>query len=105
MKKQREKFIKEGIDGAQLAIKQGTKTDLLKCGRCRKTNCSYFQLQTRSADEPMTVFANCNECGNRLVFKYLLTLIRIVDFGQYYTRKIPLNSIDPLFMFVCYFHV
>ncbi len=24
-----------------------------------------FQVQTRSADEPMTTFVLCNECGNR----------------------------------------
>ncbi len=25
----------------------------------------YLQVQTRSADEPMTTFVLCNECGNR----------------------------------------
>lgn len=56
MKKVREKFVKEAINDAQLATVQGTKTDLLKCGKCKKRNCTYNQLQTRSADEPMTVF-------------------------------------------------
>ena len=56
---------KEGMDAAQLAIKEGTKTDLLKCGKCLKSNCTYNQLQTRSADEPMTTFVMCNECGHR----------------------------------------
>ena len=58
---------KEGMDAAQLAIKEGTKTDLLKCGKCKKNNCTYHQMQTRSADEPMTTFVLCNECGNRYV--------------------------------------
>lgn len=65
VKEQREKFIKEGVDGAQLAIKEGTTSTLLKCGKCRKSNCTFFEMQTRSADEPMTVFVTCNECGNR----------------------------------------
>lgn len=68
IKKQREAFIKEGINEAQLAQVEGTKTDMLKCGKCRKNNCTYNQIQTRSADEPMTTFVLCNECGNRWKF-------------------------------------
>lgn len=68
MKKIREKFVKEAINDAQLATVQGTQTDLLKCGKCKKRNCTYNQLQTRSADEPMTTFVMCNECGHRWKF-------------------------------------
>ncbi|KAI5632811.1 transcription factor s-II (TFIIS), central domain-containing protein [Phthorimaea operculella] len=68
MKKLREKFVKEAIDDAQLATVQGTKTEMLKCGKCKKKNCTYNQLQTRSSDEPMTTFVLCNECGNRWKF-------------------------------------
>lgn len=68
MKQLREKFTKEAINDAQLATVQGTKTDLLKCGKCKKRNCTYNQIQTRSADEPMTTFVMCNECGNRWKF-------------------------------------
>lgn len=68
MKKLRERFVKEAINDAQLATVQGTKTDLLKCGKCKKRNCTYNQLQTRSSDEPMTTFVLCNECGNRWKF-------------------------------------
>merc|ERR1719322_387624 len=65
VKKLREQFIKEGVDASQLAIKQGTLTTQLKCGKCKKNNCTFHEMQTRSADEPMTVFVFCNECGNR----------------------------------------
>eukprot|EP00092_Neocalanus_flemingeri_P002279 GFUD01002431.1.p1 GENE.GFUD01002431.1~~GFUD01002431.1.p1 ORF type:complete len:307 (-),score=99.47 GFUD01002431.1:415-1266(-) len=65
---EREKFTKEGIDASRLAIVEGTTTDLLKCGKCNKRNCTYNQIQTRSADEPMTTFVLCNECGNRWKF-------------------------------------
>jgi len=68
MKQVREKFQKEAISEAHLATVQGTKTDLLKCGKCKKRNCTYNQIQTRSADEPMTTFVLCNECGNRWKF-------------------------------------
>nr|ADD24357.1 Transcription elongation factor S-II [Lepeophtheirus salmonis] len=68
VKKQRADFVKQGIDASQLAQIQGTKTDLLKCGKCLKRNCTYNQIQTRSADEPMTTFVLCNECGNRWKF-------------------------------------
>jgi transcription elongation factor S-II len=43
-------------------------TDIFKCGKCHKRNCTYFQMQTRSADEPMTTFVTCLECGNRWKF-------------------------------------
>lgn len=68
IKQLRERFKKEAINDAQLATVQGTKTDLLKCGKCKKRNCTYNQIQTRSADEPMTTFVLCNECGNRWKF-------------------------------------
>lgn len=68
MKTLRDRFVKEAINDAQLATNQGTKTDLLKCGKCKKRNCTYNQLQTRSSDEPMTTFVLCNECGNRWKF-------------------------------------
>jgi transcription elongation factor S-II len=48
----------------------GIKGDLLKaslftCGRCKSIKTTSTQKQTRSADEPMTVFVLCMNCGNR----------------------------------------
>ena len=40
-------------------------TDNFTCRKCKSKNCSYYQLQTRSADEPMTTFVTCIDCGNR----------------------------------------
>ena len=40
-------------------------TDEFKCYRCKKKKCTYYQMQTRSADEPMTTFVTCLICGNR----------------------------------------
>jgi transcription elongation factor S-II len=48
----------------------GIKDDLLQaslftCGRCKSIKTTSTQKQTRSADEPMTVFVLCLNCGNR----------------------------------------
>jgi len=40
-------------------------TDNYTCRKCKSNNCSYYQLQTRSADEPMTNYFQCLNCGNR----------------------------------------
>lgn len=39
-------------------------TSEFKCKKCKERQCSYYQLQTRSADEPMTTFVTCLNCGN-----------------------------------------
>lgn len=39
------------------------------CSGCKqKTKCDYYQMQTRSADEPMTTFVTCLECDRRWKF-------------------------------------
>jgi len=40
-------------------------TDQFKCGRCYKRQCTYYEMQTRSADEPMTIFIRCLNCGKQ----------------------------------------
>jgi DNA-directed RNA polymerase subunit M/transcription elongation factor TFIIS len=45
--------------------KQVAKTDMFKCGKCKKRECSYYELQVRSADESSTIFVSCLNCGNR----------------------------------------
>ena len=52
-----EKMKKEAIEASA--------TDMFKCFKCYKRKCTYFELQTRSADEPMTIFISCLECGNK----------------------------------------
>ncbi len=41
-------------------------TDRFVCRKCHSRNCSYYQMQTRSADEAMTLFINCLDCGARM---------------------------------------
>ena len=45
--------------------KQEAMTTQYKCGRCKSRKCTYYELQTRSADESMTIFITCITCGNR----------------------------------------
>ena len=40
-------------------------TDRFRCSGCQKKMCSYYELQTRSADEPMTIFIKCLNCGKQ----------------------------------------
>ncbi|KAK3546319.1 hypothetical protein QTP70_025684 [Hemibagrus guttatus] len=68
LKEMRKNMTKEAIRDHQMAKTGGTQTDLFTCGRCKKNRCTYTQVQTRSADEPMTTFVFCNECGNRWKF-------------------------------------
>ena len=46
----------------------GTQTTEYKCGRCKERNCTYYQLQVRCCDEPMTTFINCLNCGHKWSF-------------------------------------
>lgn len=45
--------------------KEDDYTGLFKCGRCKSVKTTYYQMQTRSADEPMTTYVTCKGCGNR----------------------------------------
>ena len=67
MPKKWEKLIndKKEKDENRYAPKLDGNTDMFTCRRCKSNKCSYYQLQTRSADEPMTTFVTCVNCGNR----------------------------------------
>lgn len=43
-------------------------TDQFKCGRCGQRKCTYYQMQTRSADEPMTTYVTCVNCNHHWKF-------------------------------------
>lgn len=49
----------------QLEGNKALATDRFICNRCHKRECTYYELQTRSADEPMTIFITCVNCGKR----------------------------------------
>ena len=52
-------------DKLKYELKPEAMTDSFKCRKCGSRSCSYYEVQTRSADEPMTQFITCLECNNR----------------------------------------
>lgn len=59
-------MLKDKLLQREQKILEGNKsraTDQFKCRRCHKSECTYYELQTRSADEPMTIFITCLNCG------------------------------------------
>jgi transcription elongation factor S-II len=50
---------------AAYEIKQVAMTNLVQCSRCKGKKISYYELQTRSGDESMTIFMNCLICGKK----------------------------------------
>jgi len=40
-------------------------TGMFTCGRCKSKRTTFYLLQTRSADEPMTAFITCMSCGHK----------------------------------------
>lgn len=58
---------KKLFDSAPSSAKQAT-TDQFQCAKCKERKCTYYQMQTRSADEPMTTFVSCLNCNNRWKF-------------------------------------
>jgi transcription elongation factor S-II len=48
--------------------KKAQGSTIFRCGKCKQNNCTYYQMQTRSADEPMTTFVTCLNCHNRWKF-------------------------------------
>ena len=52
-------------DKLKYELKPEAMTDVFKCRKCYSRSCSYYEVQTRSADEPKTQFINCLDCGKR----------------------------------------
>lgn len=52
-------------DNNIFTIRKEMATDVFLCSNCKKRECTFYQLQTRSADEPMTTFVSCLNCGKR----------------------------------------
>ena len=56
--KRREEEMRTELESQQYST-------LFRCSKCRQRKTTYYQMQTRSADEPMTVFITCQECQHK----------------------------------------
>jgi len=52
-------------DKNKFEVNMAAATDTFTCRKCKGKNCTYYLMQTRSADEPMTCYTNCLDCGNK----------------------------------------
>ncbi|RAL12247.1 transcription elongation factor DST1 [Aspergillus homomorphus CBS 101889] len=57
------KIQKENMDKAMVAQAERSISTSLQCGKCGQRKVTYTEAQTRSADEPMTLFCTCLNCG------------------------------------------
>ena len=53
------------IDKNKYETRMEASTDTFTCRKCKSKECTYYQMQTRAADEPMTTFVTCINCNNR----------------------------------------
>ncbi|GIX64206.1 transcription elongation factor S-II, putative [Babesia caballi] len=75
-KKERSNILQESLEACQsdwavkniLMSKDGKKKGQFKCFKCNSSDTVYYQMQTRSSDEPMTTFVTCLQCSNRWKF-------------------------------------
>jgi transcription elongation factor S-II len=50
-------------DSNKFNTKVEAMTEMFTCKKCKSKRCTYYELQTRSADEPSTIFISCLDCG------------------------------------------
>jgi transcription elongation factor S-II len=66
-KKQWDKIVKR-LEYIEFKKNNMATTDIYQCRKCKENKCYIYQAQTRSADEPMTTFVTCKNCGNHWKF-------------------------------------
>ena len=52
-------------DANKFEVNMAAATDTFTCRKCKGNQCTYYTMQLRAADEPMTIFVQCILCGNR----------------------------------------
>lgn len=67
-KEEEAKIHKENLNNSMVPQEEQSISDTLQCSKCKGTKVSFTQAQTRSADEPMTTFCQCTNCGKRWKF-------------------------------------
>jgi len=62
------KIEQENMNNSMVPQEEKSISKSLQCSKCKAKKVSYSQAQTRSADEPMTTFCECMNCGKRWKF-------------------------------------
>ena len=52
-------------DKNKFEVHMSASTDTFTCHKCKGNRCTYYLQQVRSADEPMTCYISCIDCGHR----------------------------------------
>ncbi len=65
-KEQWKDFVEEQNKNDKIVIDKTAEftTTQFTCSKCKNNECKTYSLQTRSADEPTTIFVNCIKCNN-----------------------------------------
>lgn len=56
-------LLRQNVESVKASTKEGA--DTVKCNKCGSADVSILLRQTRSADEGMSSFATCQNCGSR----------------------------------------
>ena len=96
MKKEDEAIARENMRAAQMPKEEKAINPGFKCNKCGQRKVAYSQMQTRSADEPMTTFCECTNCGNVwkvsrvLCFEGVLSVLGVSkgDLGSYICQRL-----------------
>jgi DNA-directed RNA polymerase subunit M/transcription elongation factor TFIIS len=57
--------IKSKRDKNKFEVNMAAATDTFTCRKCKGNQTTYYLMQTKSSDEPMTCFVQCSLCNNR----------------------------------------
>lgn len=60
-------YYSKQLMAKQVLSKESITKGLFSCPKCKSFDVDTDQKQTRSSDEPMTIFCNCNACGKRFI--------------------------------------
>jgi DNA-directed RNA polymerase subunit M/transcription elongation factor TFIIS len=52
-------------DASKFTTNVQASTDMFTCRKCKSKRSTFYELQTRSADEPATIFITCLDCGKQ----------------------------------------
>lgn len=103
-KKEAERAKKESLRVVQAAKDTQAETDQFKCGKCHHRKTTYYQLQTRSADEPMTTFVTCVNCGHkwRVSLFFYSSFVSLINNLNFYQVNSTMYSLDSALFRFCY---